>query len=316
MRRIGLAWVFTALGLIAASAHAADTVYYYSSDIVHSEVVITDASRNVVERTYYAPYGQVLNRDLRDGPGYGGHEEDPETNLVYMQQRYYDPEAGRFLSTDSVQADGGGGSFNRYEYANDNPYRYTDPDGRKTTCTGSGKDQQCTITADTYNPATSTHQTIVAGPPVKEAAEQGKSVVAVHSGSQEKLGFVVQGSDGKLSVQSASDTKTGETATGSTASATIPSDAVAGIHGHIDSGPNQSNGMVDDPKSNGNYGDTQSLKAGIPMATVSQGQVGWHEMQNGQLQFSYPGGALNGSQSQQMQSNLNVEQLNFQQPQQ
>jgi len=51
-----------------------------------------------------------------------------------MQQRYYDPQAGRFLSTDPVPADGNGGSFNRYEYAKDNPYRYTDPFGM---CTGS-----------------------------------------------------------------------------------------------------------------------------------------------------------------------------------
>lgn len=126
---VTIAFVVAAM-LQAASAFAGDTVYYYSSDTVHSEVVVTDQNRNVVERTYYAPYGQVLNRDLRDGPGYGGHEEDPETNLVYMQQRYYDPEAGRFLSVDPVQADGNGESFNRYAYANDNPYRYTDPDGR------------------------------------------------------------------------------------------------------------------------------------------------------------------------------------------
>jgi len=130
-RRMLRGWLVAAAGLLlAAVAHAHDTVYYYSSDSVHSEVVITDANRNVVERTYYAPYGQVLNRSLRDGPGYTGHEEDPETSLVYMQQRYYDPQAGRFLSTDPVPADGNGGSFNRYEYAKDNPYRYTDPDGR------------------------------------------------------------------------------------------------------------------------------------------------------------------------------------------
>jgi len=91
MRRAVLAWMFTALGLLLATpACAADTVFYYSSDTLHSEVVVTDQSRNVVERTHYAPYGQVLDRDLRDGPGYTGHEEDPETNLVYMQQRYYD----------------------------------------------------------------------------------------------------------------------------------------------------------------------------------------------------------------------------------
>jgi RHS repeat-associated protein len=130
-----LTWVFAALGLLpVVHAHAADTVYYYSSDTIHSEVVVTDQNRNVVERTHYAPYGQVLNRALRDGPGYTSHEEDPATGLVYMQQRYYDPQSGRFLSTDPVGVNTtGGGNFNRYWYANDNPYRYTDPTGM---CTG------------------------------------------------------------------------------------------------------------------------------------------------------------------------------------
>lgn len=139
----------------------------------------------------------------------------------------------------------------------------------------------------------------------------------MHSGNQEKLGFVVKESSGKLAVANAADTTTGQTATGSTASAKIPANAVAVTHGHIDSGPNRSTGMVDDPASNGGYGDTQGLKAGLPEATVSHGQVGWHEIKNGQLQFSYPAGALNGGQNKQMQSNLDVEQLRFQQdPQQ
>jgi uncharacterized protein RhaS with RHS repeats len=48
-----------------------------------------------------------------------------------MQQRYYDPQAGRFLSVDPIASDAGsGGNFNRYWYANDNPYRFKDPDGR------------------------------------------------------------------------------------------------------------------------------------------------------------------------------------------
>lgn len=108
-------------------------MYYYFSDTLHSEVVITDANGNVVERTYYAPYGTVLNRPLRDGPGYTGHEEDPATGLVYMQQRYYDPQTGRFLSVDPAGINPSTGeNLNRYWYANDNPYRYTDPDGRET----------------------------------------------------------------------------------------------------------------------------------------------------------------------------------------
>ena len=103
-------------------------------------------------------------------------------------------------------------------------------------------------------------------------------------------------------------------ATGATASATIPQNAMGVIHGHIDGGANKSNGMVDAPKLNGGYGDTQSLKAGIPTATVSQGQVGWHEINNGQLQFSYPQGAMSGGQERQIQRNLNNEQKLFHKP--
>ena len=56
---------------------------------------------------------------------------------MYMQARYYDPVIGRFYSNDPVDALGhlstpnGIHGFNRYAYANNNPYRYTDPDGRK-----------------------------------------------------------------------------------------------------------------------------------------------------------------------------------------
>lgn len=49
-----------------------------------------------------------------------------------MQQRYYDPGIGMFLSVDPVSADGGAGTnFNRYWYAFNNPYKFTDPDGRE-----------------------------------------------------------------------------------------------------------------------------------------------------------------------------------------
>lgn len=50
-----------------------------------------------------------------------------------MQQRYYDPIAGRFLSVDPVTTDANTGElFGRYHYANNNPYRFMDPDGRQS----------------------------------------------------------------------------------------------------------------------------------------------------------------------------------------
>jgi uncharacterized protein RhaS with RHS repeats len=46
-----------------------------------------------------------------------------------MQARYYDPVIGRFYSNDPIGFKSVH-SFNRYSYANNNPYKYVDPDGR------------------------------------------------------------------------------------------------------------------------------------------------------------------------------------------
>jgi RHS repeat-associated protein len=46
--------------------------------------------------------------------GYTGHVNDPELGLTYMQARYYDPIAARFLSGDPVVTDtSSGGGFGR-----------------------------------------------------------------------------------------------------------------------------------------------------------------------------------------------------------
>ena len=63
--------------------------------------------------------------------GFTGHVDDAETGLLYMQQRYYDPVAGRFLSIDPMTTDSNtGASFSRYVYANNSRYKYIDLDGR------------------------------------------------------------------------------------------------------------------------------------------------------------------------------------------
>ncbi|NTB05767.1 RHS repeat-associated core domain-containing protein, partial [Agrobacterium tumefaciens] len=105
---------------------------FIHTDGLGSPVARTDGAGNLVSRTRYEPYGYVAS-GATPTIGFTGHVNDADTGLTYMQQRYYDPVAGRFLSIDPVVTDANtGGSFNRYAYAANNPFKYVDPDGRDT----------------------------------------------------------------------------------------------------------------------------------------------------------------------------------------
>lgn len=131
---------------ISGPTQGAVAVLYQHTDALGSPVAITDAAKQVVSRTSFTPYGIPMTPV--DGVGYTGHEMDIQTGLTYMQQRYYDPAIGRFLIVDPIPADPNSGEhFNLYRYANNNPYRFTDPDGRqsaedKTKLEGC---QECTL---------------------------------------------------------------------------------------------------------------------------------------------------------------------------
>ncbi|NZA24830.1 hypothetical protein H0E84_00375 [Luteimonas sp. SJ-92] len=125
-------WALCLLCWLAQPSHAAETVRYIHTDALGSVVAVTDASGAVIERREYEPYGAQLTPAVADGPGYTGHVQDAATGLTYMQQRYYDPLLGVFLSVDPVTALGNPvGQFHRYRYANSNPYSFIDPDGRE-----------------------------------------------------------------------------------------------------------------------------------------------------------------------------------------
>jgi len=93
-------------------------------------------SKYSTERGYYLPFGKKISNEnnLDNTIGFTGHVSD-KSGLSYMQARYYDPVIGRFYSNDPVGVMGhiARGNpihgFNRYTYANNNPYKYVDPDG-------------------------------------------------------------------------------------------------------------------------------------------------------------------------------------------
>jgi RHS repeat-associated protein len=115
------------------------TTRYLHTDALGRPIAETDATAVVQHVENFTPYGEqsdtLAGAAREQGPAFTGHMTDAGTGLSYMQQRYYDPMLGRFLSVDPVAANGArGANFNRYWYANNNPYKFTDPDGREGAC--------------------------------------------------------------------------------------------------------------------------------------------------------------------------------------
>ncbi|PWK53034.1 RHS repeat domain-containing protein [Pleionea mediterranea] len=106
------------------------TITFIHTDHLGSPVMATDEAGNVKWREDYQPFGkQLTNQDVDNNIGYTGHKEDKSLGLTYMQARWYHPNAGRFMSTDPIRYRDIH-SFNRYVYANNNPYNFIDPDGK------------------------------------------------------------------------------------------------------------------------------------------------------------------------------------------
>lgn len=127
--------IYLAGSIVATRVWNAATSYtakFHHTDALGSPIAVTNQAGVVIERNNYEPYGTVIGKPNYQGIGYTGHVQDGATGLTYMQQRYYDPTVGRFLSVDPVTAlSSPVGMFNRYKYAVNNPYRFVDPDGRQ-----------------------------------------------------------------------------------------------------------------------------------------------------------------------------------------
>src|SRR5690606_13476840 len=85
------------------------TASYVHTDALGSPIAKTNSSKAVIETSEYEPYGDLLNRGNDDRAGYTGHVMASATGLTYMQQLYYDPGIGGFLSVDPVSATSVGG---------------------------------------------------------------------------------------------------------------------------------------------------------------------------------------------------------------
>ena len=83
--------------------------------------------RGHLEALSYASFGQT---ESSLAFGYTGHGYSPDTELVYAENRYYDPRTAQFLSVDRVKGITSlPQSLNSYTYVWNNPMNLVDPDG-------------------------------------------------------------------------------------------------------------------------------------------------------------------------------------------
>jgi RHS repeat-associated protein len=102
--------------------------YYYITNLQGDVMRVVDANGNAVASYVYDSWGKIIGQtgSLADvNPiRYRGYYYDSETQLYYLNARYYDPETGRFISADIV-AEGG----NLYAYCVNDPINRTDDSG-------------------------------------------------------------------------------------------------------------------------------------------------------------------------------------------
>jgi RHS repeat-associated protein len=96
-------------------------------------VLVTNPNGNPVRRRVFEPFGKVIDQTGSETPEqlFTGQRHEPESGLYDFRARWYDPEAGRFLSVDPVvQSRSDPQTVNGYGYVRNNPVRFVDRDGR------------------------------------------------------------------------------------------------------------------------------------------------------------------------------------------
>jgi len=103
--------------------------YYYLYDRLGSIIGLSDGADSPEASYLYDPWGNAVGGDdgeIKNPFRYTAREADAESGLYYYRARYYDPQSGRFLSRDPIDA---AGILHPYAYVQNDPLNGTDPLG-------------------------------------------------------------------------------------------------------------------------------------------------------------------------------------------
>ncbi len=117
---------------VASVETATNTTRWYATDHLGTPLLLTDTAGAVAWRAEYTPYGDVYT--LRAGASlhqplrFPGQVAQDGSGLNYNVFRWYRSGWGRYTQSDP---DRDNAPFHPYDYANDNPLRWSDPRGLK-----------------------------------------------------------------------------------------------------------------------------------------------------------------------------------------
>jgi RHS repeat-associated protein len=111
--------------------------FAHHRDHLQSIQEVTNSAGTEVRRQEHKPFGDqhYVSGSHLESKGWIGEREE-ETQLNYLNARYYDPEIGRFLSPDPMVR--AGQKLNRFSYASNNPVNVSDPTGLDECVESSG----------------------------------------------------------------------------------------------------------------------------------------------------------------------------------
>jgi RHS repeat-associated protein len=110
-----------------AQVDDAGTIEYLQGDLLGSVRTITDSGGAVVGTSAFDAFGaRTAHTGSADSAiGFTGNWTDPDTGLVHLRARDYDPATGQFLTVDPAVDD----TRQPYAYVGNNPLLLTDPSG-------------------------------------------------------------------------------------------------------------------------------------------------------------------------------------------
>jgi len=184
--------------------------YYFHADDNYNIMAVTNSTGAVAERYEYGDFGEPQFLNSAGGaathdcpaspPGtcsrYGnpylftGREYDPESRLYNYRTRYLDPEAGRFITRDTIGIWGDQSELgNGYSFVANSPFDVHDPFGRQAGGGGSGAGASAAVLASKAAAAHTAAKAAIAAVANGTGSVQAASVLIAAAVSAAALAF-------------------------------------------------------------------------------------------------------------------------------